>query len=87
MQNQHQSMTLSISQHLSGICPPAFRASFQEKQGVTLVVGDSMVKSLGIGALERATDSPVLLKKAYCSVRSYRRARYPLKNHEDVIEH
>ena len=57
----------------------------QVEESVTLVAGDSMTKSLDIRELEAAAGSRVVLVKTYCSVKNWKGARFPSKNHEDVL--
>ena len=56
------------------------------KDSVTIVIGDSITKSLDIKGLEAASNSRVVLTKAYCSVKDWKGARFPAKNHEDVLQ-
>merc|ERR1711934_105411 len=55
------------------------------KDSVTVVIGDLLTKSLDIKGLEAASNSRVVLAKAYCSVKDWMGARFPAKNHEDVL--
>ena len=45
-----------------------------------------MTKSLDIKGLEAASNSRVVLAKTYCSVKDWKGARFPAKNHEDVLQ-
>ena len=57
----------------------------QEEKEVTLLIGDSMKKSLSLRALEEATQMAVVSKSAYCSVPEWDGAKFPESSHEENL--
>ena len=57
----------------------------QEQEKVTLLIGDSMKKSLSIRGIEEAAQMSVVSRSAYCSVPDWEGAKFPDSSHEEIL--
>ena len=57
----------------------------KEQEKVTLLIGDSMKKSLSIRGIEEAAQMSVVSRSAYCSVPDWEGAKFPDSSHEEIL--